>query len=279
MEKKVTGFCYLRQRRSPTPDVVRGGHRRAILLRPGRVIDATVGRWPPKATFRRSTAPKRSYRCALGSRSAGPTVTGAARTALDIATGQRVGDLRRRHRSPYFLRLPQRIDAQVLQDPGIHLELDNCGPHTSPAVRRRLLRPRASSRTSPPPTPPGSTGAALVGRDDRTPDPTQLTLPHQRGGRRHSSIAHPKQPASRARCLSQNGRRDSRQQGLLLQLNFASRTLGGVTAPSATADLHHPPTVSCVRERAAAAPLAGQLGSPAGLRSGPARAAPPGPAR
>lgn len=121
-----------------------------MLLRPGRVIDGTVGGWRPKATFRRSTVPTLSYRCALGSWSAGPTITGATRTALDIATGKRVGDLPRRHRSPYFLRLPQRIDAQVPQDPGIDLELDSYGPHKSPAVRRRLLgSPRVQPHFSP----------------------------------------------------------------------------------------------------------------------------------
>lgn len=54
--------------------------------------------------------------------------------ALDIATGQVIGQCHRRHRHQEFLRFLQRIDASVSAELQIHLVLDNYGTHKAPRV-------------------------------------------------------------------------------------------------------------------------------------------------
>jgi transposase len=60
--------------------------------------------------------------------------------ALDVATGQVLGQVRRRHRSTEFLRFLQAIDDAVPASLDVHLILDNSSTHKSPPVRRWLLR-------------------------------------------------------------------------------------------------------------------------------------------
>lgn len=63
--------------------------------------------------------------------------------ALDIATGNVLGQCYRRHRSVEFLAFLKKIDAAVPADLDIHLVLDNYGTHKTALVRRWLQkRPR-----------------------------------------------------------------------------------------------------------------------------------------
>jgi transposase len=63
--------------------------------------------------------------------------------ALDIATGNVLGQCYRRHRSVEFLAFLKKIDAAVLADLDIHLVLDNYGTHKTALVRSWLQkRPR-----------------------------------------------------------------------------------------------------------------------------------------
>jgi transposase len=60
--------------------------------------------------------------------------------ALDLATGEIIGKLKRRHRSAEFISFLRHIDASVPDDLDIHMILDNYGAHKTPKVKNWLLR-------------------------------------------------------------------------------------------------------------------------------------------
>ena len=63
--------------------------------------------------------------------------------ALDVKTGQVIGDIRARHRAREFRAFLDRIEASVPTDLDVHLILDNYSTHKAPTVRRWLAqRPR-----------------------------------------------------------------------------------------------------------------------------------------
>jgi transposase len=55
--------------------------------------------------------------------------------ALDIATGQVIGQLHRRHRSSEFLPFLRTIDSSVPADLEVHLVMDNYGTHKTPSIK------------------------------------------------------------------------------------------------------------------------------------------------
>jgi transposase len=60
--------------------------------------------------------------------------------ALDVATGNVLGQCFRRHRSVEFKRFLDYVDSQVASGQEIHLILDNYGTHKTPAIKRWLQR-------------------------------------------------------------------------------------------------------------------------------------------
>ncbi|HKO55342.1 MAG TPA: IS630 family transposase [Thermoanaerobaculia bacterium] len=63
--------------------------------------------------------------------------------ALDLVTGNVIGECHRRHRSVEFRHFLDTIEAAVPADLDVHLVLDNYGTHKSPTIRRWLAkRPR-----------------------------------------------------------------------------------------------------------------------------------------
>jgi transposase len=60
--------------------------------------------------------------------------------ALDVATGQVIGECHRRHRHQEFLRFLDRIDGEVPAHLDVHLIMDNYGTHKTPQVIRWLAR-------------------------------------------------------------------------------------------------------------------------------------------
>jgi transposase len=62
--------------------------------------------------------------------------------ALNVATGEVIGQCYRRHRQQEFLKFLAEIDARVPKEPGleIHLILDNYGTHKTPRVKRWFER-------------------------------------------------------------------------------------------------------------------------------------------
>ena len=60
--------------------------------------------------------------------------------ALDIATGEVIGQLHRRHRSTEFLQFLRTIEANVPADLDVHLVMDNYGTHKEPHVRAWLKK-------------------------------------------------------------------------------------------------------------------------------------------
>jgi transposase len=60
--------------------------------------------------------------------------------ALDLATGNVIGELHRRHRSKEFLAFLRTIDANVPTELSVHLVMDNYGTHKTPSVKGWLAR-------------------------------------------------------------------------------------------------------------------------------------------
>ena len=60
--------------------------------------------------------------------------------ALDVATGQVIGKLKRRHRSTEFISFLRHIDRVVPDDLAVHLILDNYGTHKTAKVKNWLAR-------------------------------------------------------------------------------------------------------------------------------------------
>ena len=60
--------------------------------------------------------------------------------ALDVATGEVIGQLHRRHRSDEFLQFLRVIETNVPSDLAIHLIMDNYGTHKTPKVRAWFAR-------------------------------------------------------------------------------------------------------------------------------------------
>ena len=60
--------------------------------------------------------------------------------ALDIATGEVIGQCFPRHRSREFLKFLRTLEVQVPDDLDVHLVMDNYATHKTPAVRRWLAR-------------------------------------------------------------------------------------------------------------------------------------------
>ena len=60
--------------------------------------------------------------------------------ALDIATGEVIGETHRRHRGVEFLKFLRTIEASVPVDLDIHLVMDNYGTHKMPAIKAWFAR-------------------------------------------------------------------------------------------------------------------------------------------
>ena len=60
--------------------------------------------------------------------------------ALDVATGEVIGQLHRRHRSSEFLKFLRTIEGSVPSDLDIHLVMDNYGTHKTLAIRNWFAR-------------------------------------------------------------------------------------------------------------------------------------------
>ncbi|MGH9354186.1 MAG: IS630 family transposase [Terriglobia bacterium] len=63
--------------------------------------------------------------------------------ALEMASGQLIGECHRRHRATEFRQFLDRIDTAMPAELDVHLILDNYGTHKTPLIQRWLLkRPR-----------------------------------------------------------------------------------------------------------------------------------------
>lgn len=81
--------------------------------------------------------------------------------ALDIATGNVIGSLHRRHRAVEFRKFLDEIDAAVPQNLDVHLVLDNYATHKTPTIQRWLAkRPRYHLHFTP-------TGASWINMVER----------------------------------------------------------------------------------------------------------------
>jgi hypothetical protein len=60
--------------------------------------------------------------------------------ALDVASGKVISQVHRRHRHQEFLRFLRTIDHNVAAELDVHLVCDNHGTHTTPEIKRWLLR-------------------------------------------------------------------------------------------------------------------------------------------
>ena len=60
--------------------------------------------------------------------------------AFNVATGEVIGEIHRRHRSTEFRSFLERIEKEVPAELDVHLILDNYGTHKSPLIKAWLLR-------------------------------------------------------------------------------------------------------------------------------------------
>ena len=60
--------------------------------------------------------------------------------ALDIATGEVIGEVHRRHRSSEFVRFLRTIEATVPSYLDVHLVMDNYGTHKTPSIKAWFAR-------------------------------------------------------------------------------------------------------------------------------------------
>ena len=60
--------------------------------------------------------------------------------ALDIATGEVIGEVHRRHRSSEFLKFLRTIEANVPANLNVHLVMDNYGTHKTPSIKAWFAR-------------------------------------------------------------------------------------------------------------------------------------------
>jgi len=60
--------------------------------------------------------------------------------ALEVATGQVIGQCQRRHRAQEFLKFLEKVDGQLQAEPEVHLVMDNYGTHKTPKVKRWFAR-------------------------------------------------------------------------------------------------------------------------------------------
>jgi hypothetical protein len=83
-------------------------------------------------------------------------ITGLS-AAFNIADGTVISELHRQHRATEFKKFLITIDKTEPAALGIYLTCDNYGTHKTAASRAWLASTHASTCTSPPPAPPGST--------------------------------------------------------------------------------------------------------------------------
>ena len=77
--------------------------------------------------------------------------------ALDVATRRVIGEAHRRHHSSESLKFLHTIETNVSAELEIHLVMDNCDTHKTPAIRRWLAaRPRFHVHFTPTPRHLGS---------------------------------------------------------------------------------------------------------------------------
>ena len=60
--------------------------------------------------------------------------------AQDIATGEVIGEMHRRHRSSEFLQFLRTIEANVPSELDVHLAMDSYGTHKTPSIKAWFAR-------------------------------------------------------------------------------------------------------------------------------------------
>jgi transposase len=118
--------------------------------------------------------------------------------ALNVATGEVIGECMPRHRSEEFLKFLKKIDRETLPNLDLHLIADNYSTHKTPAVQRWLKRhPRFKLHFI-----PTSSWLNLVERlfaEITPPENTPRGLPHRYrtgGGYRKMDQSSKRQPDS-----------------------------------------------------------------------------------
>jgi transposase len=142
--------------------------------------------------------------------------------ALDVASGEVIGECHRRHRSAEFRRFLDTIDTQVPADLALHLILDNYGTHKTQAIQRWLLRhPRFHLHFTP-------TGASWINQVERWF--ADLTRKQIRRGTHRSTLALEKAIREYLKTYNENPRpfvwTKTADQILASLVRFCERTSG-----------------------------------------------------
>jgi Homeodomain-like domain/DDE superfamily endonuclease len=109
-----------------------------------RRIARSCSAWMNSRRFRRWIGASRCCPCDPGKWSGGPNYVRHGTTslfaALDVKTGEVIGQCHRRHRTAEFRKFLDAIEAAVPEDLAVHLVVDNYATHKTPVIRRWLAK-------------------------------------------------------------------------------------------------------------------------------------------
>ncbi len=132
--------------------------------------------------------------------------------ALNVATGEVVGECFDRHRHDEFLVFLKKLDRQAPRDLDLHLIVDNYATHKHPDVQAWLAKhPRVHLHF----TPTSASWLNLVERFfaeiTQQPYPPRRLQERRRTGDGDQRLPRPPQPSATALCLDRVRRQDPRQ--------------------------------------------------------------------
>ena len=134
--------------------------------------------------------------------------------ALDVASGQVIGSLHRRHRSVEFRRFLAKLDKQVPHELAVHLVCDNYATHKTDTIQRWLTaHPRFHLHFVP--TSSSWLNATPARRAHQCPRP----------GGRHPYLDPDLEPGPQAVCVDQDRRGNPQHHRQLLPTHQRLRTL------------------------------------------------------
>ena len=118
-----------------------------------------------------------------------------------------VGSIHRRHRATEFKKFLAKLDGQIPAELDVHLICDNyCHPQDTGDRDNGLAPTRASTCTSPRPTPPGSTRSNAGSHCSPTNSSAAASTLDTRAGERHSRVDHQLERGPKTVRMDQNRR-------------------------------------------------------------------------
>lgn len=129
--------------------------------------------------------------------------------ALDVATGEVIGSIHRRHRAAEFKKFLAKLDKAVPADVDVHLICDNYGTHKAPTVRKWLeAHPRFHMHFTPTYSFLAQPSRAVVRTPDGQADTARSPQEPPSFGTGHPCLDRPVERGPQALRLDEGRRRD-----------------------------------------------------------------------